>query len=107
MNRQAVQLDLKRENAIFAGTGGVSQHACKARFLPAFKDVDSGRVELARKPDGRCATSHIISGLPPEWARERDDDGRISAIRAGIVAGFVRDDVFYTREEAAVIVEME
>ena len=42
---------LREENETFAGTGGVSENNCQARFVPAFRDEDSGRVELARGPN--------------------------------------------------------
>jgi len=32
---------------------------------------------------------------------ERDRLGRVTTLREGIIAGFLRDGVFYTREQAA------
>ncbi len=94
---------LRVENEAYAGTGGVSQNNHEARFLPAFRDKDTGRVEVARLEDGQPAPMHILSGLPDEWVTGRDEQGCIVAVRDSIIAGFVRDGVFYTREEAAVL----
>ena len=94
---------LQAENEAFAGTGGVSQNNHQARFLPAFRDSESGRVEVARLEDGQPASVHLLVGLPEEWVTGRDENGHIVAVRDTIVAGFVRDGVFYTREEAAVL----
>jgi len=92
---------LRRENLAFAGTAGVSAASSRRRLRPAFRDPVSGRVEVARYEDGRPAPVHIICGLPAEWVSERDAQGHITAIRSDIESGFVRDGVFYTREEAA------
>lgn len=92
---------LRVENLAFAGTTGVSQHARKARFVPAFKDLETGRVELSCLASGDPAAMHVISCLPDEWAAARNAAGEIIALKPSIIAGFVRDDRFYTREEAA------
>ena len=51
----------------------------------------------------RADVLHLLVGLPEEWVTGRDENGHIVAVRDTIVAGFVRDEVFYTREEAAVL----
>ncbi|MEJ2088040.1 MAG: hypothetical protein P8Y69_06125 [Gammaproteobacteria bacterium] len=92
---------LRAENEAFAGTAGVSQNNSQARFVPAFRDTDSGRVEIARLANGEPAPMHLLCGLPDDWVTGRDENGRIVAILDTVIAGFVRDGVFYTREEAA------
>jgi hypothetical protein len=96
---------LQRENVVFAGTGGVSQANRSSGFVPAFFDTESGRTELARFANGRPAPMHLIEGLPSEWAVARDGAGRILAIKPSVISGFVRDDRFYTREQAAAAVK--
>ena len=96
--------ELRSENAVFAGTGGISQNNRQARFLPAFRDVETGRVELARFEDGTPASMHLLVGMPDEWVAGRDENGRIVALKDAVIAGFVRDGRFYTREEAARLV---
>lgn len=92
---------LRAENEIWAGTGGISENNSGARFVPAFRDMDSGRVELARREDGQPAPMHLLCCLPEEWVTARDAQGQILALKDSVVAGFVRDGVFYTRAEAA------
>jgi hypothetical protein len=92
---------LRRENLAFVGTAGVSAEGAGRCLRPAFRDPLTGRVEIARHEDGRPAPVHIICGLPAEWVCERDAEGRVTALRADIESGFVRDGVFYTREQAA------
>lgn len=92
---------LRAENAAYAGTGGISRNNRAARFAPAFRDCLTGRVELARLENGCPAPMHLLSGLPEEWVSGRDDSGRVVGLKASIIAGFVRDGTFYTREEAA------
>ena len=38
---------LQVENDSYAGTSGVSELAFGKRFIPAFKDSESGRVEIS------------------------------------------------------------
>lgn len=97
--------ELKTENERYAGTLGVSSNNRHLDFLPAFRDGASGRVELARFADGRQAPIHLLCALPPEWATQRDAHGQISAIHKRIVAGFVRDGVFYTRDQVIAMTE--
>ena len=92
---------LREENETYAGTGGVSENNCRLQFLPAFQDEQTGRVELARKADGTQAPMHLLCCLPDEWVTERDVEGHILALKDSVIAGFVRDGEFYTREEAA------
>lgn len=92
---------LREENETYAGTGGVSENNCRQRFLPAFRDEVTGRVELARQADGTEASMHLLCCLPDEWVTERDSQGHILALKDSVTAGFVRDGAFYTREEAA------
>lgn len=95
---------IRRENLAFAGTGGVSPENRCRRFAPAFRDDSTGRIELSRYANGGLAPMHLIDGLPVEWISDRDPDGRPSALKATIVAGFVRDGRFYTREQAASLI---
>jgi hypothetical protein len=95
---------LTGENLAFAGTGGVSPGNRRAGFRPAFRDQASGRVERARFADGTPAPMHVLDGVPADWVQSRDADGRPCSLREGIVAGFVREGRFYTREEAAALV---
>jgi len=92
---------IRRENLAFAGTGGVSRVSREAAFEPAFRDDATGRVELSRYANGSVAPMHLMDGLPADWVVERDPNGRACALRASVVAGFVRDGKFYTRDQAA------
>lgn len=92
---------LARDNAVYAGTGGVSERNRAAGFAPAYRDRDSGEVVLSRFADGTLAPVHVLEGLPSEWVLARDGDGCVTRVRATVEAGFVRDGAFYTREAAA------
>lgn len=104
MSRKYTAMKLQQENRAFAGTGGVSENNRHHCFQAAFRDTATGRVELARFENGIPAPMHIFSGLPGEWIIRRDESGQPVALLDTIVAGFVRDAVFYTREEAAALV---
>lgn len=92
---------LARDNALFAGTGGVSERNRAAGFAPAYRDSESGEVALSRFADGTLAPVHVLEGLPTDWVLARDGDGCVIRVRATVEAGFVRDGRFYTREAAA------
>jgi hypothetical protein len=91
---------LQQQNLEFSGTNGVSQVNRSSGFFPAFRDESSGRVEFARFRNGEPAPMHLICGLPEEWAIDHDEYGSICRVRNSVIAGFVRDGIFYTRQEA-------
>jgi hypothetical protein len=101
MNTLLTTETLRKQNLAFVGTGGVSEENRSSGFRPAFFDLASGRAALARFADGRPAPMHLLDGLPDEWVVERDAAGRVRAIKDSVIAGFVRDGRFYTREQAA------
>ena len=92
---------LRQENRLFHGTRGVSQNNGGAGFHSAFRDNATGCVYLSRFADGRPAPMHLLAGLPDEVVLERDTAGRIIAVKNTVIAGFVRANRFYTREQAA------
>ena len=92
---------LQLENLAFAGTAGVSRNNRASGFTPAFLDKKTGLVEISRFKNGRPSPTHIISWLPSSWASRLASDGSVENLKPGIIAGFVRDGVFYTREQTA------
>jgi len=103
---QALSLHtLAAENRFFAGTGGVSQENRHSGFLPGFLDQDTSTVYLSRWADGRPAPFHALDGLPDHLIVARDPAGRVVAVKASVIAGFVRCGCFYTREQAACCLE--
>ncbi len=101
MSNQLTTETLRKQNLAFVGTGGVSEENRCSGFRPAFFDMASGYAALARFSDGRVAPMHLLDGLPDEWVLERDAAGRVLAIKDSVIAGFVRNGRFYTREQAA------
>ena len=101
MNHMMTGENLRKENLAYGGTGGVSNGNRAAGFIPAFCDQETGRTELSRLPGGDPAPIHLLGGLPDDWVISRDARGGILAVKATVVAGFLRDGRFYSREEAA------
>ncbi len=99
--------DLTESSASFRDTGGVSEENRGLGFRPAFLDRDSGRFLMARNAEGAPAVVHQFDGLPDDWVARRDPAGRPVAVKASVVAGFVRAGCFYTREQAAQLVQWE
>ncbi len=95
---------LKRESASFQGTGGVSACNQDHGFRPAFMDTETGAIYLSCCRNGQLAPFHRLDGLPEELISQRDDQGRVIAVKQTLVSGFERDGCFYTREQAACFV---
>ena len=98
---------LELENVRFAGTGGVSRENRRYGFRPAFMDLETTAVYLARFADGRPAPFHLLDGLPDELVLSRDAAGRVAEIRPSVISGFEQDGRFYTRDEAAEALSLE
>ena len=94
------QQRLELENIRYHGTGGVSQNRSYG-FRPAFMDTRTRAVYLSRFTDGRLAPFHILDGLPDKLVLSRNPGGRGAIVKAFVVSGFIRDAVFYGRDEAA------
>jgi hypothetical protein len=90
---------LEHENHIYKGRGGVSQENRSRGFLPAFYDAETQTVDISRFANGFPAPIHLFDGVPEEWVVRRDQSGRVTAIKSSVIAGFVREGRFYTREE--------
>ena len=101
MNTATTLQTLQRENVEFRGTGGRSQENRSFGFRPAFIDRDTSTVYPACFADGRPAPFHILDGLPSEVVLTRTETGRVASVKPTIVAGFMLDGEFYTREAAA------
>jgi hypothetical protein len=96
---------LRRDTRFLRGTGGVSAEAKGAGFLPGFHDTETGRTYIACHADGRPAPMHLLEGLPEHLVTERNPSGKATAVCPSVVAGFIRNDVFYSREAAARLVQ--
>jgi hypothetical protein len=110
MNKAATDSDrrhldvrtLIQENRQFAGTTGVSANNRGLGFSPGFLDTVTGTVYLSRFPNGMPAPIHVLATLPAELVEETGTTpGADLSIKRSVISGFVRDGIFYSREEAA------
>lgn len=92
---------LAQQNHVFQSTGGVSRGNREQGFRPAFLDQSTGTRCLSRFADGRIAPLHVLDGLPDELVVKRDMNGHVLAAKDCVIAGFLRGELFYTREQAA------
>jgi hypothetical protein len=92
---------LRRENTFHIGTGGRSQENTSLGFRPAFLDFATQTIYPSRFADGRLAPFHLLDGLPDEVVVDRLACGRVTAAKATLISGFVRNGFFYTRTAAA------
>src|SRR5438046_7739806 len=101
MRQTLAQTALALETARYRGTAGVSENNRSLGFQPAFIDRETGTVYLSRFRDGRPAPCHLLDGLPNELVVARNAQGRVTRVKSSVVSGFVHDERFYTRDEAA------
>jgi len=101
MHRPITDEVLASENQAFHGRGGTSAENRGLGFRPAFRDTQTDIVYPSRYADGRPAPCHLLDGLPGELVVARNPGGRVAAVKASVIAGFVRMGFFYTREQAA------
>ncbi|MBK1722703.1 hypothetical protein [Thiocystis violacea] len=94
------EMSLRDENVLFANTRGISENNRSFGFQPGYLNSRSGEQVLSRFSDGRPAPVHLLDGLPDTWVRARDEKGKITAVEPEVISGFIRDGLFYTREEA-------
>jgi hypothetical protein len=92
---------LAAQNRRFRGTGGVSRENRTLGFSPAFRDINTGEVYLSRFANGAIAPMHLLDGLPDALVVSRNASGRVLQAHGSVVAGFVRNGCFYSREEAS------
>ena len=92
---------LQHQNIAFANTNGISQENRHFGFRPGFFDRATGTVYISCHPDGRPAPVHILDGLPDDLVIERTSSGQVTSIKGTVIAGFVLEGQFYTRDQAA------
>jgi hypothetical protein len=97
---------LEFENAVYAGTGGVSKSNRAHGFVPGFLDTDTGIVYRSCDATGRPASIHRLDGLPAYLIETRTAAGKVARVKRSIMSGFLRGGEFYTRSEAAVLVNV-
>lgn len=98
---QLTKQSLKAQNQHFSHTAGVSRHNRTRGFLPGFFDQETGSVYPSCKADGSLAPIHMMDGLPESLIIARSASGRVAAIKRSVIAGFIKEDRFYTREQVA------
>lgn len=107
MKQMLTSDDVIHESLAYRGTGGVSAENSAYGFHPAFLDRDTGLIHICRNGAGDAATSHRFDCLPEECILARDPQGRPYAVKPALVAGFEREGYFFTREQAAQLIQWE
>ncbi len=92
---------LRDENDAFRGTGGISEESQAWGFKPAFYDMETATVHPSKFPNGSEAPMHVLDGLPAELIVSRQKNGKVNSVKRGVISGFVQNNRFYTREQAA------
>jgi DNA mismatch repair ATPase MutS len=96
---------LRQDNQYFKHTDGISENNHDKGFHSAFLDIATGYVYLSRFSDGSPAPLHLLDGLPNELVLQRNAKGSVTAVKQTVIAGFLYHDRFYTREQAAQLLD--
>ncbi|MGH8612235.1 MAG: hypothetical protein ACREYF_09395, partial [Gammaproteobacteria bacterium] len=91
---------LQRQRRRYRGSAGISQMNQRHGFGAAFRDAETGIIYDSCYADGRPAPVHLLDGLPEALVLARAVGGRVTVVKRTVVAGFVRNGRFYTRQEA-------
>jgi hypothetical protein len=92
---------LQQDNLQYSGTAGISENNRNLGFIPAFMDTVTGNVYPSRFANGMPAPIHVLAGLPDYLIEIHGKSGVPLATKGSVIPGFVHEEVFYTREEAA------
>lgn len=98
---QLTRETLKAQNQKLSHTAGVSRHNRTLGYLPGFLDQETGSVYPSCKADGSLAPIHTMDGLPENLITARSASGRVAAVKRTVIAGFIKENHFYTREQVA------
>lgn len=91
---------LNKEVVKYKGIGGISTEAIKNKFIPGFRDSETGLIYPSLDENGRPTGIHLLDGLPESMITERNKYGDVTKAKASLESGFIRDDQFYTRDDA-------
>ena len=83
-----------------AGNGDCGEELAALGFRPAYLDYSTLRIYPSRFGDGRPASTHVLDCLPDEVVVIRSPGGHVMATKMTLVAGYVREGYFYTRDKA-------
>ncbi len=68
-------------------------------FMPAFKNLKDQSIHLSIDRNGELSVMHLLDGLPDYWIKEKDEMGVAQSLKSEIIAGFMRNSIFYTLSE--------
>jgi hypothetical protein len=88
-----------------SGNRAVALAGSALELVPGFLDAETGKVYPSCFADGQLAPVHLLDAVPEELVSARDAAGKARTLRPSVVSGFVSGTRFYTREEAARLVE--
>jgi len=107
MTKVFTKEELEQQHTALHVTGALSDENREHGFLPVFLDTERGEVHPSCYANGQPATIHILDGLPKHLVLSDDASAVVKKVKASVIAGFLRDNIFYTREEAAAAFQCE
>lgn len=98
------QQALEQQGTYYKFNGAIFSDASFG-FLPAFKNIKDQQIHLSTDSFGKISVMHLLDGLPDCWVLEKDAQGKALTLRAEIIAGFMRNNEFYTLSEIIHVVK--
>ncbi len=76
-------------------------------FAPAYLNLQTGTMVHSTFSNGVEAPVHLLEGLPEDWLDSTTPAGSQPALKEGVIPGYIRDQSFFTREQACAIAAQE
>lgn len=76
-------------------------------FAPAYLNLQTGAMVHSTFSNGVEAPVHLLEGLPGDWLDSPATAGSQPVLKEGIIPGYIRDQTFFTREQACAIAARE
>ena len=76
-------------------------------FAPAYFNSETSETMLSTFANGSPAPIHLLEGLPADWLVSQTDAGKPGALKDAVISGYIRDNKFFTREQATATAERE
>lgn len=70
-------------------------------FSPAYMDMATCQVHVARDANGRRTLHHCLDGLDPSYVWARNVQGHVLVVKPTLRAGYVRGGFFYSLASTA------
>jgi hypothetical protein len=100
-------IDDPSDNRTGTKTRSVKIPGAMLGFAPAYLNSQTGEMMLSTFANGSPAPIHLLEGLPADWVAAQTEAGKTGVLKDTVISGYIRDNRFFTREQATATAEQE